>query len=819
MKLWSRNMLCKVIVFTLLLINPGGLAAQEPTPAQPISEAPAPPPDVQNLADLIPRATALAGRLAELETTLKSGSDPSDLQNSLSEIDSKLKKYTADLNQFKTASIAGGGKLIKLQAAITRVEGLLAEVSQSVTEQVRALVDLQNEWVEEKKQWKTLRAALLTDEFLAEVEATFDKADLTIDTAFALILAQLQPLLALQKQAGTLQTELNMLITEADSISSSTQSDATVARSPPMFSSAYVSQFRAGLRSPLNVELDRMVQADRIFLARQGWILLLQVVFSLVLVLAFFRHRHQLAGSERWRFLAQRPIAAGLFTYIAGVPFYTGPPISFRFALVVVVGIAMARLLGRLLDTVWRKQLVYGVVTLMILTNLFYTLNLSTPLFRFYFLVAALAGLVFCWRWSTQNTRGADAPRYPWVFALAAVFFTVVVLAELWGEAERAEYLFTSMLRTLAILIGFWLLGYLIRGGLYWVVHSSFLQTIPLLRRKADGIVRRLALLVNMLTGFVVLTVVLWDWGVYNSPARAFTEVLAWSVSMGTYRLTVGHVIALFSAVSVALLVSWLVKELLIEDALGTRHVDRALREAVAHLVHYVLIFLSFILALIILGIDLTQLTLMASALGIGVGLAARDLLASFFGGVMIYLERPFAVGDWIRSPDREIEGTVEKIGARLTRIRTFDQRPLYVPNSIFFNAAVENPGRMWNRRIFETIGIRYDDVSKMAVIVQDVEQMLRAHPEIQTARTLMVNFTAFGPSSLDFFIYTFTKTTNWENYHKVKQDVLLRVTEIIQAHGAQIAFPTSTVHVPNGLPLRQETAEGEAEEPRRLVN
>ena len=131
--------------------------------------------------------------------------------------------------------------------------------------------------------------------------------------------------------------------------------------------------------------------------------------------------------------------------------------------------------------------------------------------------------------------------------------------------------------------------------------------------------------------------------------------------------------------------------------------------------------------------------------------------------------------------------------------------RPLYVPNAAFANIAVENPSRMFNRRIFETIGIRYDDASRMAAIVQDVEQMLRRHPEIDTTRTLMVNFTTFAPSSLDFFIYTFTKTTNWAHYHSVKQDVLLQIIDIIEKHGAQIAFPTSTVHVPEGLSFRQE--------------
>ncbi len=338
------------------------------------------------------------------------------------------------------------------------------------------------------------------------------------------------------------------------------------------------------------------------------------------------------------------------------------------------------------------------------------------------------------------------------------------------------------------------------------------------MRSNTVSIIRRLTLLVEVLIGALLLAVLPWLWGVYDSPARALTELLAWGVSIGTQRVTVGHVIAAVGAVYVAVLASWFIQQLLTEDTLATRQVDRGVRLSVARLVHYVLIFVGFTVALMVFGVDLTKLTLLASALGIGVGLAARDLLASFFGGLMIYLDRPFAVGDWIRSPDRDIEGTVEQIGVRLTRIRTFDQRPLYVPNSIFSNTAVENPSRMLNRRIHETIGIRYDDVSKMAVIVQDVEQMLRAHPEIDISRNLMVNFTTFAPSSLDFFIYTFTKTTDWAYYHKVKQDVLLRITEIIEAHDAQIAFPTSTVHVPNGLPLRQQTAEWEAEQPRRFT-
>lgn len=190
---------------------------------------------------------------------------------------------------------------------------------------------------------------------------------------------------------------------------------------------------------------------------------------------------------------------------------------------------------------------------------------------------------------------------------------------------------------------------------------------------------------------------------------------------------------------------------------------------------------------------------------GLAVGFAAKDLLANFFGGLMIYLDRPFKVGDWIRSPDKQIEGTVEDIGWRQTRIRTFDKRPLYVPNATFANISVENPSRMTNRRIYEYVGVRYDDSAQLTGIIAEVKSMLLAHPEIDTKQTLIVNFDRFGPSSLDFFIYTFTKTTNWIRFHEIKQDVMVNVMNIIEKNGASIAFPTTTVHLASQPPFAMD--------------
>lgn len=195
---------------------------------------------------------------------------------------------------------------------------------------------------------------------------------------------------------------------------------------------------------------------------------------------------------------------------------------------------------------------------------------------------------------------------------------------------------------------------------------------------------------------------------------------------------------------------------------------------------------------------------------GIAVGFAAKDLLSNFFGGLMIYLDRPFAIGDWIRSPDKEIEGTVQHIGWRQTRILTFDKRPLYIPNATFAQIAVENPSRMSNRRIYETIGVRYDDAPQIKAIVEQVREMLRNHPDIDSTQTLIVNFNAFAPSSMDFFVYTFTKTTDWVAFHEIKQNVMLAILDIILNNEADVAFPTSTLKVADEV-LIKANASGES--------
>ncbi len=208
-------------------------------------------------------------------------------------------------------------------------------------------------------------------------------------------------------------------------------------------------------------------------------------------------------------------------------------------------------------------------------------------------------------------------------------------------------------------------------------------------------------------------------------------------------------------------------------------------------------IVLAGLIGMETLGLSIAGILAFGGVGGIAIGFAAQELIANYFGGLMIYMDRPFKVGDRVRSTEMDIWGTIEEIGWRQTKIRRIDMRLLYVPNSSFAKISVINVTQQANRYISEYVGIRYDDAHLLKDIVHDIDVMVRNHPGIDpTTSRLAVNFVQFAASSLDILINCYTRTKDWVEYQAVKQDVLIKAMEIITEHGAEIAFPTSTIHI-----------------------
>ena len=227
---------------------------------------------------------------------------------------------------------------------------------------------------------------------------------------------------------------------------------------------------------------------------------------------------------------------------------------------------------------------------------------------------------------------------------------------------------------------------------------------------------------------------------------------------------------------------------------IGDKSIDAGTIYSIFRMLRAIIFAVAVLTLMNSFGVSISGILAFGGIGGIVFGFAAKDALSNFFAGLMIFWERPFAVGDWIRCESANIEGVVEHIGWRMTQVRTFDQRPLYMPNSLFFNSVIENPQRMTNRRIYQYFGLCYADIERLPKVLADVRAMLGEHEGIAHDKIMMVNFERYGASSLDFFIYAMTKTTAWGEYNDVREDILFKVADIVRANGCDFAFPTRTV-------------------------
>lgn len=222
--------------------------------------------------------------------------------------------------------------------------------------------------------------------------------------------------------------------------------------------------------------------------------------------------------------------------------------------------------------------------------------------------------------------------------------------------------------------------------------------------------------------------------------------------------------------------------------------VDKILLPFLSKFLRAVTIIIAFTIIVQEWGYNINGLIAGLGLGGLALAMAAKDALANIFGGVVILVDKPFSIGDWITTSS--VEGTVEDINFRSTKIRTFAQALVTVPNSTLANEAITNWSKMGKRRITFHLGISYTTPrNKLEKCINEIRTMLEKHPEIHK-ETIFVQFENFGDSSLELFLYFFTITTEWGQYLKVKEDVNLKIMEILEREGVSVALPSRSIYL-----------------------
>jgi small-conductance mechanosensitive channel len=462
-----------------------------------------------------------------------------------------------------------------------------------------------------------------------------------------------------------------------------------------------------------------------------------------------------------------------------------------KLAYIIVVGISFGRLIGGLIEASWKRHFVYGLMIVLIVTNLMYVVSIPLPFFRLYLVLTALVGLLFCLRWAKESVRLKDFGLYTWSLRLGSVIFVVIIIAELWGKAELAEYLFVSSIRSIAYVLPFMLLMHMIRGGLEWVFHHSPLRRVTLLHSDADAIIRRVALFIDVAIGVLLLSGILMLWRVYDNLEGATKGLLAFGFNLGSQRISVGLVLGAAGIIYGSFLISWILQKLIMDEVLVRGRVESGVRLSIGRLVHYFLLVVGFLLALLALGFEFTKITIMVSALGVGIGFGLQNVVNNFISGLILLFERPVRVGDYIEFGGKWAE--IKRIGLRATTVQTFDQADVIIPNSDLVTKQVTNWTLSDRRaRVAIPVGVVYG--SDISLVMETLMTCGKANSKVAKTPMPQVLFLSFGESSLDFELRVWALDA--EEKLKVTSELHQEIDRNFREAKIEIAFPQRDLHL-----------------------
>jgi small-conductance mechanosensitive channel len=376
---------------------------------------------------------------------------------------------------------------------------------------------------------------------------------------------------------------------------------------------------------------------------------------------------------------------------------------------------------------------------------------------------------------------------------LISTFYMIMVIAEIWGIESLAFYLFVSVNKTIAAILVLMMFQRTIHGTVEWFFHTTTARKAAVLYSSdIESIVSRTVHFVNFLiVGMLLVPGLLIVWGVYDNLERAIIGLWEFGYKIGPLRISVGLVIILIAVLYGSFIASWIIQKLFLDVVLRRKKVQRGVRVSIERLIHYFVVFFGFLVAISLIGFDMTKFTIILSALGVGIGFGLQGVVNNFVSGLILLFEQPVRQGDIV-----EISGTwaeVKKIGLRATTIQTFDQADLIVPNADLTTNQVTN----WTLssrqvRLIIPVGVEYgSDVPRVFEILSECakdNEMVAKNPEP------VVLFQEFGESSLNFELRVWVKDTDFRL--RTRSQLHQEIDKRFREANITIAFPQRDLHL-----------------------
>ena len=491
--------------------------------------------------------------------------------------------------------------------------------------------------------------------------------------------------------------------------------------------------------------------------------------------------------------------AALVFVLLESVWFHPGDPRAIRAIVEIVAFVPLVVMLRGLVEPFMLPWL-HGLVAFFILDRARQLVAVVPVLEQTIFVLESAAAVaLLAWALRRHRRRIAAGPgpesrgeRLVWAAArVMLATFVIALVAGALGYVALARLLGSGVLRSAYA-------GVLIYAGLRiwdglaaYALRSRPVRLLRVVRRDRPGIQRRVHR-VFVWFSFAAWTIAtLESFALLSPTVAALRGAVGAHLTRGAVSLSLGDVLAFVVTVAVAVVLSSLVRWVLQEEVYPRLSLAPGLPYALSTVVHYVILLVGFLLAVAAMGVDLTKVTILAGAFGVGIGFGLQGVVNNFVSGLILLFERPVRVGDEVQMG--EIAGEVQRIGMRSSTVRSYEGAEVIVPNAMLVSERVTNwtlTDRM--RRIDLTVGVAYGHAPEK--VLEILREVARAHPRVVSNPAALALFVGFGENALQFQLRAWTDQL--ERWLEVRSDLGVAAYAALRAAGMEIAVPQRDVRI-----------------------
>ncbi len=787
-----KHSFLRLTLFTIFLTICVILPAQETSNSAGSQETQtiAAPAEDNSVSQIVPKAAALDEEFKKLPDRLGELVASTSFETDLNALRSSLNRHRSGLNELKSSNAYSFDKVSEIRGPARENLQALEKLQQKVTGNIRSIEQLRQNWSNHKNSWNNLKNLQANEnESLSNI---FKEAERKISEVGKKLENAEAPMVSLQKRASEIAAEFQKLIGESDSLIGQMRKELFRRSRPAMFTPTFFRQLEPSLWNEFWIGVASLNLPESSFYSSQGWIIVLQIFGIIFFVWLLGKFTMEQAEKIKLDFLLKRRFSAAV---IAGVsvfyPLFEDLPNIFRIFLWSILTVAGARLVAGVIESPWRRRLIYLLAGLFLATQFCYLINLPLPIFRIYTAAVGLIGALICfWRARVNTMQNASL----WfILAVKAGGFTMllVFLTQVAGFVGLSNHLLEVAIKSVFFLLIVWIADLILRGLSEAAVDNKLVNRSQIMRKHSSQIINRMKIISDILAFFLAVSGILFVWGISDSLSDGASKLLSIGIKLQDEKLTLGIIATAIFYWYLAAFSSWLVQRILDEEVYPRKKVESGVGISINRLISYAFVLIGASVALSTIGIGLQSLAVLMGALGIGIGFGLQNIVNNFASGLILLFERSIKVGDVVQVNEKW--GKIKNLGLRATVVQTFDKSELIVPNSDLVSSTVTN----WTLsdrqiRVIIPIGVAYG--SDVQLVTSILQRVALENEFVMKVPEPIVLFMNFGNSSLDFELRVFV--SDLDNMGVVRNQINREIDRLFRENGVEIPFPQNDVHI-----------------------